>query len=203
MTGASAARSPAWSAARLSSQAAVVLLSTQGLERRGREALAAYVGGGGGLLIAAGPGRRRRRRRRRPRRRARRSTSSSSTGDKAEDRALAPADVRHPVFRAFDGAAATLGLVTFQHVARVGGPACQTIARFTTGEAALVDCGAGEGRALVLASDLNNRWNDFPLHATFVPFLHEMVAYLSSARPRAGDYLVATCRRACRARRAS
>jgi len=80
--------------------------------------------------------------------------------------------------------------VTFQHVAAVGGPSCQTIARFTSGEAALVDCGAGDGRALVLASDLNDRWNDFPLHATFVPFVHEMIAYLSSARPRAGDYLV-------------
>jgi hypothetical protein len=43
---------------------------------------------------------------------------------------------------------------------------------------------------LALASDLDNGWNDFPLHATFVPFVHEAVRYLSSARPRAGEYLV-------------
>ena len=43
----------------------------------------------------------------------------------------------------------------------------------------------------MLASDLNNRWNDFPLHATFVPFVHEVVRYLASARAHAVDYLIA------------
>ena len=81
-------------------------------------------------------------------------------------RALAPTDVRHPVFQPFAGNAATLGYVTFQNLARVGGSACQTLARFTTGDTAFVECPSGDGRALVLASDLNNRWNDFPLHAT-------------------------------------
>src|SRR5262249_5301734 len=47
-----------------------------------------------------------------------------------------------------------------------------------------------DGRALILASDLNNRWNDFPLHPTFVAFLHEAVRYLSSARPYADEYLI-------------
>ena len=36
----------------------------------------------------------------------------------------------------------------------------------------------------------NNRWNDFPLHATFVPFVHEVVRYLASARAHAVDYLI-------------
>ena len=80
--------------------------------------------------------------------------------------------------------------MAFRQVARVAGSGCQLLARFTTGEAALIDCPAGEGRALVLASDLNNRWNDFPLHATFVPFLHETVRYLSRAGARANEYLV-------------
>jgi len=105
-------------------------------------------------------------------------------------RTLAPADVRHPIFQPFGDGAAVLGLVKFQTVARVGGGDCQTIARFTSGEAALVDCPAGDGRAMVIASDLNNRWNDFPLHPTFVAFVHEAVRYLSSARPRDGEYLV-------------
>src|SRR5439155_408190 len=47
------------------------------------------------------------------------------------------------------------------------------------------------GRALVIASDLDNKWSDFPLHATFVPFVHEAVRYLASARAHASDYLVA------------
>src|SRR5205809_1011822 len=106
-------------------------------------------------------------------------------------RALAPGDVRHPVFQAFAGSSATFGLVTFQNAARIGGSACQTLARFTTGDTALIECPAGEGRALVLASDLDNRWSDFPLHATFVPFLHEVVRYLASARAHASDYVIA------------
>jgi hypothetical protein len=104
---------------------------------------------------------------------------------------LAPIDGRHPVFQAFAGNPASLGLVTFQNAARIGGAACQTLARFTTGDSALIECPSGDGRALVLASDVNNRWNDFPLRATFVPFIHEVVRYLASARPRSIDYLIA------------
>ena len=114
----------------------------------------------------------------------------TANGTRPEPRALAPADVRHPVFQPFAGNAATLGLVTFQNASRIGGTGCQTLARFTTGETALLECPSGDGRALVLASDLDNRWNDFPLHATFVPFLHEVVRYLASARAHASEYLV-------------
>ena len=66
-----------------------------------------------------------------------------------QSRVLAPADGRHPVFQAFAANPASLGLVTFRNAARVGGAACQTLARFTTGETALVECPAGEGRAIV------------------------------------------------------
>jgi Aerotolerance regulator N-terminal/von Willebrand factor type A domain len=175
---------------RFAPYAAVFVLSTRGLERKGREVLAAYARNGGGVLVAAGPdvdgdviadvlG----------------SASTlkvvTATGAKPEPRALAPADVRHPVFHPFASNTATLGLVTFQQVSRIGGSACQTLGRFTTGETALVECAAGDGRALVFASDLENRWNDFPVHATFVPFIHEVVRYLASARAHAGEYLVA------------
>lgn len=179
-----------WTDDRLAGTAAVLLLSTRGLERRGREALAAYARDGGGVLVAAGPdidgdviadvfGT------------ASTLRVGADTGAKPEPRTLAPADARHPVFRTFGGNAATLALVNFQRVSRVGGTACQTLARFTTGEPALIECAAGDGRALVLASDLDNRWNDFPLHATFVPFLHEVVRYLASARAHASDFVVA------------
>ena len=84
---------------------------------------------------------------------------------------------------------ASLGLVTFSRAARISGSGCQTLAKFTSGDAA-ADRLRGRGRAIVVASDLNNRWNDFPLHATFVPFLHETVRYLSSAGARRSEYLV-------------
>jgi hypothetical protein len=189
VAGVGGAQLSTWTDDRLNAYAAVLLLSTRGLERRGRELLASSVRAGGGILVAAGPdvdgdvvsdvlgeG----------------STLRVVTveGTKPAARALAPADVRHPIFQSFVGNAATLGLVKFQNAARIGGTACQTLARFTTGDTALIECPAGEGRALVLASDLDNRWNDFPLHQTFVPFLHEVVRYVGSARAHASEYLV-------------
>lgn len=179
-----------WTNARIAGSTAVLLLSTRGLERRGRELLTSYVALGGGLLIAAGP---------------------DVDGDVAADvlgasvrlrmlppaergggdpLSLAPADVRHPVFQAFGPAAASLGLVRFGRAATISASGCQTLAKFTSGEPAVIDCAIGNGRAIVVASDLNNRWNDFPQHATFVPFLHEAVRYLSSARAHGSEYLV-------------
>ena len=188
--GVAGAQLAAWTDDRVAPYAAVFLLSTRGLERHGRELLAAYAQHGGGVFIAAGP-----------------EVDGDVLGDilgagstlrlaavagsRPASRALAPADGRHPVFHAFAGNPASLGLVTFQQAARIGGTACQTLARFTTGDTALIECPAGEGRALVIASDLDNRWNDFPLHATFVPFVHEVARYLTSARAHAVDYLIA------------
>lgn len=173
----------------LAGHAAVLLLSTRGLERRGRESLAAFARRGGGILVAAGPdvdGEI-----------VREVLGEASTlrivapPDKSDPRVLAPVDARHPVFTAFAGGAATLGLVKFQRAARIAGTGCQTLARFTSGDSALIECPAGEGRALVIASDLDNRWNDFPLHATFVPFLHEVVGYIASGRAHASEYVIA------------
>jgi hypothetical protein len=174
--------------ARSRDYAVVVLLSTRGLERRGREALTRYVRNGGGLLIAAGPevdgevaadllG-------------ADQPLQMTAAEASQSPRSLVPADIRHPVFAAFRADAATLGLVTFRTVARVAGTGCTAIARWTTGEAALIDCSAGDGRAIVVASDLDNRWNDFPRRATFVPFLHETVRYLAGGRGPEDGYLV-------------
>jgi hypothetical protein len=69
--------------------------------------------------------------------------------------------------------------------------ACRTIARFTTGEAGLVDCADGGGRALLLASDLDGRWNDLPKRAAFVPFLRASVRYLAARRQAAGSVTIA------------
>jgi len=197
VTGVSAAKLSAWTGDQVARQAVVLLLSTRGLEPRGRETLASYVAAGGGLLVAAGPdvdgdvvadvlgaG-------------ARLQIASDRRGTGVDRSSvapppwtLAPADLRHPIFRAFGGELASLGLVTFRTAVRVGGSSCQTLAKFTSGDAALIDCTAGDGHAIVVASDLNNQWNDFPLRASFVPFVHETVRYLSTSRDRAGEYVV-------------
>lgn len=181
-----------WDQAKLDAHTAVILLSTRALEHHGRELLTAYLRGGGGMIAAAGPdvdgevlqevlgG---------PR------LSIVNPGTSAPGsrtlRTWGPSDVRHPVMRAFGSAQGALGLVQFQRVSVVRSDGCPVLARFTTGEPALVDCPTGDGHTLVLASDLDNRGNDFPLHATFVPFVHESVRYLTGGTQRSAEYLVA------------
>jgi hypothetical protein len=180
--GVAASALSSWDEARLDRFAAIIVTSTRGLERRGRELLGGLGERRGGILLVAGPG---------------------VDGDVAAEvlgadvsivvpastdprdprgagRALVPIDARHPVFQAIGTAGASLGGTTFQRVAEVRSAECETIARFTTGEPALVDCSRGGGRTLVFASDLDHGWNDLPRHASFVPFVHEAVRYLSA-----------------------
>ena len=187
---ASGAQLSGWKADALARHAAIFLLSTRGLDQRGRELITSYMKRGGGVLTAISPD----------------IDSQVLAGvvgvssfdatvlppKPGEGRVLAPADLRHPVFRAFATGAATLGLVTFRQVAVLRAPGCQPLARFSSGEAALAECPVGDGHLLLLASDLDGRWNDFPLHATFVPFLHEVVGYLGGNSSRMAGYLVAT-----------
>ncbi len=184
--GVSGAALQSWTQARLDGHMAVVVVSTRGLEHHGRELLKTYLQSGGGLLLTAGGdidsdavseilG-------------GLASTAVAGDGTAAAARTLAPIDSRHPVLRMFSGMS-SLSLVRFQRVSSIRAPRCQTLAQFSSGEPALVDCSFGEGRALIFASDLGKAWNDFPVHATFVPFMHEALQYLVRTR-ESSDYAI-------------
>jgi hypothetical protein len=170
----------------LSESAAVVLLSTRSLDRRARELLAAYVRAGGGLLLAG-------------------STEiepavvsatfswpavTSGSIEMPASVALSPTDLRHPIFRPFGSLAANLGQVRFARAWRIADTGWDVAARFTDGNAAVVERREGQGRVVVFASDLDRQWNDFPLHPAFVPFTVEAVRYVSGTRDRARNYVV-------------
>jgi hypothetical protein len=166
---------------------AVLVLGTRGIDARGRDLLGRYVQAGGGLLVAGGPDVD-------PKvlAEALSGVVPTSVAERAAADPLrfAPADGRHPVFRVFDGAG-TLANVTFTRTTAVkpSGTA-EVIARYTDGSAALVEDRATGGRVLIFASDLNNRWNDFPVQPAFVPFVHETLRYLAAARASRAEYLV-------------
>jgi hypothetical protein len=164
----------------------IAVLSTGAMTERGRERLAEFVRGGGGLLVAAGPdvdpailkdalaG----------------VVETSWSARPAEPLTFAPDDSRHPVFRVFGGAG-TLANVGFSRAVRISSPPTATvIAHYSDGSAALVEERTVGGRVLVFGSDLNYRWNDFPLQPAFVPFIHETVRYLAAPRTSRTEYVV-------------
>jgi hypothetical protein len=165
---------------------AVVLLSTRGMDRRAREGIAGFVRAGGGLFIAG-------------------STevepvvlstafgwkpALAATERSAASIALSATDIRHPILRPFGALAANLGQVRFERAWRVGESGWQTVARFTDGTAALLERPEGRGRVALFASDVDRRWNDFPLNPAYVPFLAETVRYVRPARDSRRDYVV-------------
>jgi hypothetical protein len=171
----------------LSELGAIAVLGTRGLDARGRDLLGGYVKAGGGLLIAAGPDV--------DPQVLRESLASVvptvlSARPAAALLRFAPADSRHPVFRLFAGVGA-LSNVSFTRAAGVvPSDTAEVIARYTDGTAAVVEDRSTGGRVLIFASDLNNRWNDFPVQPAFVPFVHEMLRYLAAARTARADYVI-------------
>jgi hypothetical protein len=174
---------------------AVVLTSTRSLARAGWETLLQHVDSGAGLLVALGP-----------------DVDTDVVSQMLPDaplgqppdatppapRSLAVTDLRHPIFRPYASVAATLGQVRFERTvpmddSSVGdgrGATAQTIARFSDGRAALVEVPVGEGTVLLFGSDLDRVWNDLPLHAAFVPFVHEAVRYIARDGVAPREYLV-------------
>jgi Aerotolerance regulator N-terminal/von Willebrand factor type A domain len=165
---------------------AVILLSTHGLDQRGRESLAGFVRRGGGLLIAGSP-------------EVESAVVSAvfswppaMTGsvEMPGSTALSPTDPRHPIFRPFGALAANLGQVRFTTAWRLAAEGWEVVAHFTDGNPAVVERREGQGRVVLFASDLDRQWNDFPLHPAFVPFTVEAVRYVSGTRDRRRDYVV-------------
>ena len=170
----------------LSKNAAIVLLTTRGFDRRVRDAFAAYLAHGGGVLVAAGP----------------EVDPSVLAGildwreaPRPIDRqdkplALSATDLRHPIFRPFGGLSANLGQARFDRLWRVDPNGWNVAARFTDGTPALLERADGSGRLALFASDVDRRWNDFPLHPAFVPFAIESVRYVIGGDRAGRDYTV-------------
>ena len=164
----------------------VVLTSTRGLERRAREALATHVRAGGGLLLTA----------------AADQDAAMVSNLFGWQPSLAPVDMhdrpltfaatdpRHPVFRPFGPLLANLGNVRFDRVWRVRPDGWSVLARFDDGSPALLERAEGNGRVLLFASDLDRRWNDFPVHPSFVPFAIETARFASAARSASRELVV-------------
>ena len=183
----------------LADAAVVVLAGTHGLDRAGRERLAAFVRGGGGLLAVGVPAAAAAARAgllgadaepgpEAPRELMARTTLRQRAH--AEPVAATPADRRHPVVRALGELAGRLGEARFSATAAIDASAGAVVLSFTDGAPALVDRPVGAGRVLVFASDLRNEGNDLPRQPVFVPFLQEVVRHLAPRPARPREFIV-------------
>ena len=176
----------AMSLEQLSTYRGVALVTTRGLERPARERLMSFVNGGGGLFITAAPD-------------LDASILAEMTGwqppltavEQGGPLSLAATDLRHPIFRPFGALAANLGQVRVDRSWRVSPDGWSVVARFSNGTPALLERVAGQGRVVLFASDVNRRWNDFPLHPAFVPFAMEAMRYVAGDRRQPKDFTVA------------
>ena len=173
---------------RLTDHAAILLLGSRGIDRRGRDTLQGYVQRGGALLLVAGPDMD-------PDAPARIFPDIELRARMRETASVvsfAPADARHPIFRPFGPLAGNLGRVRFERAVQIDdAPGAKILARFSDGTPALLEYQRGTGRLLYFTSDLNRQWNDFPLHPTFVLFVQGVMRYLAAWREAPREYLVA------------
>ncbi|MDQ2775854.1 MAG: VWA domain-containing protein [Acidobacteriota bacterium] len=164
----------------LSKYAFAVLENPGALDASAKQQLAEYVSRGGSVLIAVGP-----------------STTRAGTIPLAGNAVTATAQTQGA--RKVDGQAPALaGLEEFQNVQFAATPRIavnpndRVLARFADGSPLLIEQRRDEGRILIFASTLDNSTSDFPLHASFLPFVVQTGAYLSGADDALSSVAVGT-----------
>ncbi|MBS1834871.1 MAG: BatA and WFA domain-containing protein, partial [Acidobacteria bacterium] len=92
-------------------------------------------------------------------------------------------DAGHPVTRRADA----FDAVRFYQIVRFTPGPSRTIAKVGDGGALLSELAFGEGKVMVFGSTLDNLANDFPLHASFVPFVEHMFNYMGGTSEKPGS----------------
>ena len=159
-------------------RARLVILNDVPISDAAASKLVTFVEGGGGLLIAAGQ--------RASWPAARAQWLPVSIGPPVDRTRGAPArlsgmDYGHAVFEPFraprSGDFSTSRFYSYRGLSAAKD--ATVLARFDTGEPALVERSAGRGRVVVFASTLDLSWNDLALKPMFLPFVHQLGRHLS------------------------
>jgi hypothetical protein len=161
-------------------RARVIILNDVPISDAAAAKLVTFVEGGGGLMIALGP------RASWPSSRA--AWLPASIGppvDRTRGAArLSGMDYGHAIFEPFraprSGDFSTARFYSYRALAAAKD--ASVLARFDTGEPALVERTAGRGHVLVYASTLDLSWNDLALKPIFLPFVHQLGRHLSGFR---------------------
>ena len=168
----------------LNKYAFVVLSDVAGMPGNFENALREYVRGGGSLLIALG--RQAAARTRIPvfDEMIRETRYSGREGERFQTAAWL--DTAHPSV----GKAGEWEDVKFYQAVKVDPGKSRVAARLSDETPLLLDKPLGEGRVLVFASTFDNVSNDFPVHASFVPFVEQTAEYLGRVDNRQANFIV-------------
>ncbi len=86
----------------------------------------------------------------------------------------------HPALAGFaDGQFGNLSAVRFTARWGLDAPADSVLMRAPNGDAILAEKRFGRGRVMLFTSSLDRDWNNFPLQASYVPWLYRLVGYLA------------------------
>ncbi len=170
----------------LATHAAVMLSNVPSLTPDAAKALSDWVRGGGALVVFLGP-----------------DVKIPEWNDMLAKTVLAPirlgpvvgsesgAEVfftlrdlapRHPLLSALSRSRPPADLTTprffrYVKISLVGD--AQVLARFPGGDPAFLEARVGAGRVFVCASGCTTEWTNFPLRVSFLPFVHNLVYWLS------------------------
>ncbi len=147
------------------------------------KALVEYVAKGGGVLVSMGPGSAARPRTLLADDPVDGSRYAAREGDLFQT--AGEIDTGHPALRR----AGKLEGVKFYQSVRVRPEKSAVLAKMADQSALLLERKIGEGRVLTFTSSLDNVANDFPLHASFVPFIEQSANYLAGQDEQAGTIL--------------
>ena len=177
-------------AGRLETYDGIFLTGSASLEAAQREALLQYVRAGGTVIVALGG----------EQEEAADLVQGLGVGQLQEavtnlsqEAIIGEVDMRHPVFEVFkrpDGGD-VIWRPAFRRYQRVQPHAeAQVVGRFDTGDPLLIERSHGAGSILAYTSTFGTRWTDFPLHASFVPFLYQLAAYATTEAERQRQFRV-------------
>ena len=161
-------------------RARVVILNDVPVSDAAAAKLATFVEGGGGLLMSLGA--------RASWPQARAAWLPAAIGpvvDRTRGAArLSGMDYGHEIFEPFraprSGDFSTARFYSYR--ALTAAKDASVLARFDTGEPALVERNAGRGRVLLFASTLDLGWSDLALKPMFLPFVRQVARHLSGFR---------------------
>ncbi len=158
----------------------VVLNDVGDLDQNVARALCGYVSRGGAVLIALGPN---------TALAGRVPLSGDRVSDLRETQGAGYIDGQDPALLG----AGRFENVQFLEAARIVPKAAgRTLAKLADGSPLLVEETMGEGRVLIFAGTLDNSTNDFPLHASFLPFVVQTGHYLAGAEDTSSSVVAGT-----------